>query len=91
MTADLNQANTKSAQGVNAQLNDLLKDAKNLNREIDKTNSEANKNIDGIEAVVDRSVNKITRIYSDLDAIEENAGDELDKLVLQRTKDLADE
>ncbi len=91
MTTDQNKVNSQNTQSVNSQLSDLLNDAKNLNQEIDETNSEARKRMDDIEVEVDKSINNLEKIYSDLDQIEKDAGDELDKLVLQHAEDLANE
>ena len=91
MTTDQNKVNSQNTQSVNSQLSDLLNDAKNLNQEIDETNSEARKSMDDIDVEVDKSMNNLEKIYSDLDQIEKDAGDELDKLVLQHAEDLANE
>jgi|TARA_B100002003_G_C13983177_1_gene475368 DNA repair ATPase RecN len=91
MTTDQNKVNSQNTQSVNSQLSDLLNDAKNLNQEIDETNSEARKSMDDIDVEVDKSINNLEKIYSDLDQIEKDAGDELDKLVLQHAEDLANE
>lgn len=91
MTTDQNKVNSQNAQSVNSQLGDLLNDAKNVNQEIDETNSETKKDMDNIEVEIDKSINNVEHIYSDLDQIEKDAGDELDKLVLQHSEDLANE
>lgn len=91
MTTDQNKINSQNTQSVNAQLGDLLNDAKNVNQEIEETNSEARKSLDEIDAEVDKSINNVEKIYSDLDQIEKDAGDELDKLVLQQSEDLSKE
>ncbi|GDX62439.1 hypothetical protein LBMAG33_7490 [Candidatus Levyibacteriota bacterium] len=91
MTTDQNKVNSQNVQSVNSQLSDLLNDAKNVNQEIDETNNEARKSMDDIDVEVDKSINNVEQIYSDLDKIEKDAGDELDKLVLQHSEDLANE
>ena len=91
MTTDQNKVNSQNTQSVNTQLSDLLNDAKNINQEIEETNNEARKDIDNIDTEVNKSINNVEQIYSDLDQIEKDAGDELDKLVLQHSEDLANE
>lgn len=91
MTTDQNKVNSQNTQSVNAQLSDLLNDAKNVNQEIEETNNEARKDIEDIDTEVNKSINNVEQIYSDLDQIEKDAGDELDKLVLQHSEDLANE
>ena len=91
MTTDQNKVNSQNVQSVNSQLSDLLNDAKNVSQEIDETNNEARKSMDDIDVEVDKSINNVEQIYSDLDQIEKDAGDELDKLVLQHSEDLANE
>lgn len=88
MTTSQNKVNSQNIQNAKAQLSDLLNDAKNVNREIDKINNEAEKGMDAIETEIDKSINNVEQIYSDLDQIEKDAGDELDKLILQQVKDL---
>lgn len=91
MTTDQNKVNSQNVQSVNSQLSDLLNDAKNVSQGIDETNNEARKSMDDIDVEVDKSINNVEQIYSDLDKIEKDAGDELDKLVLKHAEDLANE
>ena len=56
MTTDQNKVNSQNTQSVNAQLSDLLNDAKNVNQEIEETNSEARKDIDDIDTEVNKSI-----------------------------------
>lgn len=91
MTTDQNKVNSQNVQSVNSQLGDLLNDAKNVSQEIDETNNEARKSMDDIDVEVDKSINNVEQIYSDLDKIEKDAGDELDKLVLKHAEELANE
>lgn len=91
MTTDQNQVNSQSAQSVNAQLDELSNDLKNLNQEIEETNIEAWKSMDALDTEIDRSIHAVEQIYSDLDNIEKDASDELDELVLQYAEDLANE
>jgi len=82
---------TQSTQSTNAQLNDLLDEAKNVGREIDETNNQAGAALDDIDSKVSESVIAVEKIYSDLDQIEKEAGDEMDKLILQQAEALAEE
>jgi methyl-accepting chemotaxis protein len=76
---------------INDQLNDLLGEAKNILKEIDETNNQIKVALDDISVKVDESIAKVEKIYSDLDQIEKEAGDEIDKLILQQAEDLAEE
>jgi DNA repair ATPase RecN len=78
-------------QSINDQLNDLLGEAKNILKEIDETNNQIKVALDDISVKVDESIAKVEKIYSDLDQIEKEAGDEIDKLILQQAEDLAEE
>ncbi len=78
-------------QSINDQLNDLLGEAKNILKEIDETNNQIKVALDDINVKVDESIAKVEKIYSDLDQIEKEAGDEIDKLILQQAEDLAEE
>ena len=78
-------------QSINDQLNDLLGEAKSILKEIDETNNQTKVAFDDINAKVDESITKVEKIYSDLDQIEKEAGDEIDKLILQQAEDLAEE
>lgn len=82
---------TQSNQLVNAQLNALLDEAKNVVKVIDETNNQAVAAFDDINMRVDESITAVEKIYSDLDQIEEEAGDEIDKLILQQAEALVEE
>lgn len=81
----------QSNQSTNVQLSALLDEAKNVVREIDEINIQARASLDDIDAKVSESITTVEKIYSDLDQIEKEAGDEMDKLILQQAEDLAEE
>ncbi len=91
MTTDQNNTNNQNVQALNSQLVDLLDEAKKVNQEIDETNKEAMEEMTDLEVKVGESIKDVEQIYSDLDHIEKDAGDEIDKLVLQQAEDLASE
>lgn len=81
----------KSNQKVNTRLKTLLEEAKSVVQEIDETNNQALALLDDIDAKVDESTKVLEKIYSDLDQMEKNCGDEIDKLVLELVKGLSEE
>ena len=82
---------TQSTQSTNVKINDLLDEAKNIMQEIDEISNEARVALDDIDSKVSESITTLEKIYSDLDQIEKEAGDEIDKLILQQAEDLAEE
>jgi cyanate lyase len=86
-----NDQTTQSNQSINAQLSDLLDEARNVGQEIDETNAQAGVAFDDIDAKVGESITVVEKIFSELDQIEKEAGDEIDKLILQQAEALAEE
>jgi len=82
---------TQSSQLINAQLNSLLGKAKNIVQEIDEISNQTTTLLDDIDTKVSESITKVEKIYSDLDHAEKEAGDEMDKLILQQAEALAEE
>jgi len=91
MKTNQNTTNSQSIEGLNAQINDLLGKAKKINNEIDETNEKSRKNLDDSNVKVNESINNVKQLYSDLDKIEKEAGDEMDKLILEQAEDLSSE
>lgn len=91
MKTNQGAADNQNNQSPQGQLSDLLNEAKEINQETDKINEEAMKNIKDIDAKIDASINDIEQIFSDLDQIEKEAGDEIDRLVLKQAEDLTSE
>lgn len=87
----MNTDNTTNIQAIDARLGAMLNEAKNILLEINKDKDEFNSRFDDIEARVDESVNKLEKIYSDLDRAEKEASDKLDNLILRQAEDLAEE
>jgi PAB1-binding protein PBP1 len=86
-----NDISKKSNQAINDQLQDLLYEANRVAKEIDRTTNDFNIQLAEIEANVDKSIANVEKIYSELDQIEKEAGDELDRLILQQIEELAEE
>lgn len=81
----------QSNQSASVRLNALLDEIKNIGQEIDEINKQTNTALDEINMKVDESIIKIEKICSDLDQIEKEAGDEMDKLILQQAETLGEE
>jgi len=81
----------KPNQSANAQLQALLDEANNVMREMDETVSESTTQLSEINSKVNESIAVVEKVYSELDQIEKEAGDEMDKLILQQAKALAEE
>ena len=88
---DQNMAGDQSAQVSATQLNDLLAQAREMGQEIEKNAEESKKEMNDLEERVDASVKNINQACSDLDAVDREAVDELDGLVLEEAEDLATE
>ena len=91
MTKDQTTNDDQNIQVLTSQLNDLADEANDLNKEIEESNKETEQAMDDLEAEVNVSINNVEEIYSDLDKIESESGDELDKLILEQSQDLASE
>ena len=87
MTANHIVQSNQNIQSAKNQLTDLIVEAKKVTKEIDKTNKESNKEMDVLEVKAIKSIKKVQQIQSDLDRIEEKAGEELNKLASQQMKD----
>jgi len=87
MTANHIVQSNQNIQSAKNQLTDLIVEAKKVTKEIDKTNKESNKEMDVLEVKAIKSIKKVQQIQSDLDRIEEKAGEELNKLASQQTED----
>ena len=88
MAKNRNTTNNQSV--VQAQLDVLLDEAKKVVQEIDETNRKFLAKLNDIDAKIDESITALEKIYSDLDQIEKEAGDEIDKLILQQAETLAE-
>ena len=86
-----NNNNTVNSQKANSQLNALLDEAKKIVQEIDETNGETAAQIGVLSKTIDESINSVGQIYSELDQIEKEAGDEIDALILNQAEALAGE
>jgi len=89
---------TQSSQLTDAQtdalldeLDVLLNKAEKVIQKIDEDSNQTEIMLRDIEAKVHESITKVEKIYSDLDQIEKETEDELDKLILQQAEILAEE
>ena len=82
--------NSQTNPAVDDQLQALLDKASHLAKEIDETDRDCNAKLDEIESKVNKSIAVVEKIYSDLDQIEKEAGDEIDRLILQQSETLAE-
>lgn len=87
------QKNTSSQsnQSANVQLQALLDEAKSVIKEIHETASDSATQLNEIDSKINESIAKLEKIYSELDQIEKEAGDEMDKLILEQAEALAEE
>jgi ElaB/YqjD/DUF883 family membrane-anchored ribosome-binding protein len=87
------QKNTRSQsnQSANVQLQALLSEVSNVLKKIDETISDSVAQLNEINSRVNESIAKVEKIFSELDQIEKDAGDEMDKLILQQAEALAEE
>ena len=90
MKKDQNSTN-QNIQDLSKRLGDLRDEADKVSREISKVNEEANGEMDSINSKVNSTIDEVGQIYSELDRIEKDAGDDLDKLMLRQAEDLASE
>lgn len=86
-----NDTTQKPNQSTNAQLQVLLDEANGVVKEIDETAGNSAVQLDEIDSNVNESITTVEKIYSELDQIEKEAGDEMDKLILQQAETTAEE
>ena len=89
MATNKNTTKDPKIKDLDNQLNDLLDETKKVNKDIKATNREAENAMDNLDAKVNASVAKVERIYSDLDKMEKESGDKLDRLILEEAENLA--
>jgi ElaB/YqjD/DUF883 family membrane-anchored ribosome-binding protein len=82
---------SQSNQSANIQLQALLSEVSNVLKKIDETISDSVAQLNEINSRVNESIAKVEKIFSELDQIEKDAGDEMDKLILQQAEALAEE
>ena len=78
-------------QSANVQLQVLLDEANGVLKGIDEVASDSNTQLNEIDSQVNESITAVEKIYSELDQIEKEAGDEMDKLILQQAEALAED
>jgi hypothetical protein len=78
------QLNSQSPQELEA----LLNEAKEALLELDEIRSKNVSKFDEIEGVINESLNNLENIFADLNQIEEEAGNEIDRFVLEKVEEL---
>jgi ElaB/YqjD/DUF883 family membrane-anchored ribosome-binding protein len=91
MKTNQNTSNNQSVQDVDKELNILINEAKNINKEIDETNQEATEEMNKLDTQINETIKNVEQIFSDLDQIEKEVGDEMDKLILEEAVSLSEE
>ena len=91
MENDNPTSNNQTVQDLQNQLNGLLDEAKKVSQEIEEESRQSKEEMSVFETGVDESTRNVEQIYSDLDQIEKEAGDEIDKLILEQSEALAKE
>ena len=76
---------------LEGQVKELLKRASDINQEIRDSNLRFKNEIDAIKEKAGASVGKIEQLFSEVDQLEKETGDELDKLMLEQSEVLADD
>ncbi|MFA6408517.1 MAG: hypothetical protein WCW36_03600 [Candidatus Paceibacterota bacterium] len=91
MTTDQDTTNIQTAQELGGELDVLVEEAKGIIQEIEDANKESSVTMDALDASTDVAVADIEKSLAELDQIEKESGDELDKLMLEEAEDLASE
>jgi tRNA(Met) C34 N-acetyltransferase TmcA len=86
--ANTTKQNDTQIKDAKKKLAALLAEAKELKNEVDQTSKDSNKVLDNIEKDVDVTINGLEKDFADLDKKEKQAGDELDKLIIDQADDL---
>ena len=79
--------NNQNIQAIKKEIEELLDEAKKVNKEIDETNKTAKNKLSDIYGQVNKSISKAEKIFADLDKVDKEAGDKLDTLILKQVKD----
>lgn len=91
MQTNQNTPINQSAQDLESQLDNLLKEAEKTDQEIDEVNRKSTEQIADLDAKINGSINNIGQICSDLNRTEKEAGDDLDRIILEQAENLAEE
>ncbi len=89
MKNDIRQKSTHSTTTI--QLQALLEEANSVVKEIDKIANDFATQFNEINSNIDESITNIERICFEIDQIDKETGDEIDKLVLQQAEIVAEE
>ncbi len=86
-----NQNNINNNSSLSDEINDLLIKTKKTNQEINEENDKSVKEMKNLNSQADETIKNVEQIFSDLDQIEKEAGDEIDKLILEEAVSLSEE
>lgn len=81
--------NQKDVQDITDKLNALTEEAKKIGVDMSEANKRSEETLNSIEADVDKSVNEVDEITSDLDKAEQEASGEIDNLLIKQSEDIA--
>ena len=78
--------NNQNIQVIKKQIDDLLDEAKKVNKDIDAANKDAKNRLNEVDGKVNKSISKAEKVFADLDKIDKEASDKLDTLILKQVK-----
>lgn len=81
--------NNQNLQKIADNLNTLIEESNQIGMNIDENSKNIEKRLDAIETNVKESIQKIDRITSDINNAEKGANEEIDKLLIKQSKDVA--
>ena len=79
----------KNEEDFNLGLKELLKEAHLLETEMDKTDQESEEKMTKLNEKADESIKKIDQLCSDLDSIKNEAGRDMEKIMMEQAEYLA--
>lgn len=91
MQTDENEINNESLEVLDKELDGLIEQALKVGQEIKEGNKKTEEALDSFDQEVESSIREIEKNLKDLDQIEKEAGDELDRLILEESEELAKE
>lgn len=91
MKPDQNITSAQNREDLMDGLDSLLREARELGRGIDGTNQTSREDIAALDTKIDMTLLSILRRCADLDQVENEAGDEVDRHVLEQAEVLAAE
>lgn len=87
----MDEPKTHNQQSAMGQLDGLLEEAKQVRAEIDATSATSKKDLEQVATEVKESTDSLNTIFGQLDQADNEAGDELDTIILQEAAASGDE